>query len=69
MPIHRLLIITALICAAWLTSAQAQQPRPVSANAVPVPAAPQLGARSYVLMDFHSGRLLVSENPDERVEP
>ena len=35
----------------------------------PVPAAPQLGARSYLLMDFNSGRILVEQNADLRVEP
>jgi len=34
-----------------------------------VPAAPELGATSYVLMDFHSGELIASKNPSARVEP
>lgn len=36
---------------------------------IPVPAPPQINATSYVLMDFDSGRLLASSNPDQRVEP
>jgi D-alanyl-D-alanine carboxypeptidase (penicillin-binding protein 5/6) len=36
---------------------------------VPMPAPPQIGASSYMLMDFSSGRILASSNPDERVEP
>ncbi|GMV69647.1 MAG: hypothetical protein AMXMBFR76_20860 [Pseudomonadota bacterium] len=36
---------------------------------IPVPAPPQINASSYVLMDFDSGRLLASSNPDQRVEP
>lgn len=44
---------------------------PVAAQttAPPVPAAPQLAASSYVLMDQDSGRLLVAVNPDQQVEP
>jgi len=37
--------------------------------AMPVPSAPTLAAKSYVLMDFNSGQLLVEQNPDMRVEP
>jgi len=40
-----------------------------SAALPPMPAAPQIGARSYLMMDFDSGRVLVEHNPDERVEP
>ena len=36
---------------------------------LPTPPAPEFNAKSYVLMDFVSGQLLVSSNPDERVEP
>ena len=48
-----------------------EKPRPVpNANtARPVPAAPQLGANSYLLVDFNSGRILVEHNEDMRVEP
>ncbi len=38
-------------------------------EAAPVPAPPQLGARSYILMDFNSLDVLVEHNPDERLEP
>jgi len=36
---------------------------------MPTPAAPTLGANSYILMDFNSGDVLVESNPDMRVEP
>jgi len=36
---------------------------------IPIPAAPQIGARSYMLMDFSSNRVLVEEAADEPVEP
>ena len=47
----------------------AQNPIPNSKTARPVPAAPQLGAKSYLLMDFNSERILVEQNADMRVEP
>jgi D-alanyl-D-alanine carboxypeptidase (penicillin-binding protein 5/6) len=34
-----------------------------------MPAAPTLGANSYILLDFNSGHVLVESNPDMRVEP
>ncbi|MGD9888753.1 MAG: D-alanyl-D-alanine carboxypeptidase family protein [Halothiobacillaceae bacterium] len=35
----------------------------------PLPSAPTLASKSYVLMDFNSGQFLVEQNPDMRVEP
>jgi len=67
-----------LALTAFFTVASAQTPvpnKPVpnkptpNAGARPVPAAPQLGAESYLLMDFNSGRILVEQNPDSQVEP
>jgi D-alanyl-D-alanine carboxypeptidase (penicillin-binding protein 5/6) len=55
-----------LLCA--FASAMAQVPEP-NTSAPPVPAAPQIGAESYLLMDFNSGRVLVEHNADMRVEP
>jgi D-alanyl-D-alanine carboxypeptidase (penicillin-binding protein 5/6) len=46
-----------------------QAPVPNSNTARPVPAAPQLGAKSYLLVDFNSQRILVEHNADMRVEP
>lgn len=40
-----------------------------AASAPPVPAPPALGANSYILLDFNSGRVLVDQNADMRVEP
>lgn len=34
-----------------------------------VPSAPEVGATSYVLLDFHSGELVAEKEPDLRVEP
>ncbi|RFA31280.1 serine-type D-Ala-D-Ala carboxypeptidase [Alkalilimnicola ehrlichii] len=36
---------------------------------IPLPAPPSLSANSYILLDFHSGRELVTHNADERVDP
>jgi len=37
--------------------------------AVIVPAPPKINASSYLVMDYNSGDMLVSNNPDKRVEP
>src|SRR5210317_1951954 len=47
----------------------AAKPVPNANTARPVPAAPQIGAKSFLLMDFNSERILVEENADMRVEP
>jgi len=41
----------------------------VSATAAPVPAQPKLAADSFLLMDFHSGRVLAEKNIHKKVEP
>ncbi|NIM71098.1 MAG: serine hydrolase [Xanthomonadales bacterium] len=51
---------------AWLSLAAAQVPPPPAG--MPTPAAPQLGADSYILMDFDSGTVLVEHQPDLRVD-
>ena len=65
--------LIALILAGFVTLAHAQTPVPnkpsPTAGARPVPAVPQLGAKSYLLMDFNSGRILVEQNADLQVEP
>jgi D-alanyl-D-alanine carboxypeptidase (penicillin-binding protein 5/6) len=38
-------------------------------SALPLPPAPAIAAKSYVLVDFHSGQTLVSQNANERIEP
>lgn len=48
------------------------QPTPMpGANALnaPVPPPPQLGAKSWVLMDYTSGQILAGDNIEARVEP
>ncbi len=41
----------------------------VSVFAAPIPASPDLKAKSWILMDPHSGRILAQKNADLRVEP
>ncbi len=61
-----LLIIIAL---ATSLGAMAQSSPPAPPKGMPTPAAPTLGANSYILLDFNSARVLVESKPDLRVEP
>jgi len=42
---------------------------PAVAGAQPVPTLPPIAAKAYLLADFNSGQLLVSHNPQQRIEP
>ena len=49
---------------------QAATPRPAAlSDALPVPAPPKVTGTAWVLMDYATGQVLASENPDLRVEP
>ncbi|WP_047683681.1 MULTISPECIES: serine hydrolase [Xenorhabdus] len=37
--------------------------------AINEPAAPEIDAKAYILMDYASGKILASHNPDERLDP
>jgi D-alanyl-D-alanine carboxypeptidase (penicillin-binding protein 5/6) len=52
-----------LLLLAVVSPLLAQQPE------LPLPPAPAIAARAYLLLDFNSGQALVSHNPQERVEP
>ncbi len=39
------------------------------AKELPIPAAPQLAATSYLLMDYDTGTVITEKDPDKRVEP
>ena len=54
--------------AAAAASNDAQPPKPGALN-VPVPPPPTLEAKSWVLMDYATGQILVDSNGDTRVEP
>jgi D-alanyl-D-alanine carboxypeptidase (penicillin-binding protein 5/6) len=61
-----LLIVIAM---ALPLAAMAQRPPPPPPKGLPTPAAPELGANSYILMDFNSKTVMVESNPDMHVEP
>jgi len=70
----RLLPLTLALACACINSAWADTPAPMPASAMHnpttmTPAAPQLGARSWVLMDASTGTIISSQNPDERLPP
>ena len=58
MIFRRILAVAVVFMLSWTASIDAQ-----------VPSAPELGATSYVLMDFHSGETIADKEPDLRVEP
>jgi D-alanyl-D-alanine carboxypeptidase (penicillin-binding protein 5/6) len=68
---RKLIIAFALTTLTFMVQAQVPVPDAAKPKAMarPVPAAPQLGANSYMLMDFNSERILIEENADLRVEP
>ena len=42
---------------------------PALAAAAPIPPPPKVDARSWILMDANSGRVITSHDADEQVEP
>ncbi|MEJ8566941.1 D-alanyl-D-alanine carboxypeptidase family protein [Elongatibacter sediminis] len=66
MKILRVLLPMLLLSAA---TAMAQVPPRPQPGPQPVPAPPQLGANSYILMDYYSRQVLVDQNSGMRVEP
>jgi D-alanyl-D-alanine carboxypeptidase (penicillin-binding protein 5/6) len=67
----KILLLIAIAIALPLAVMAQSPPRPVPTppKGLPMPAAPTLGANSYILMDFNSGHVLVESNPDMPVEP
>ena len=61
-------LLSILIALALPMAADAQRPPPPP-KGMPTPAAPELGAASYILMDFHSLSVLVENDADTHVEP
>ncbi|MES2674257.1 MAG: D-alanyl-D-alanine carboxypeptidase family protein [Pseudomonadota bacterium] len=69
-------LITPLLFAVTVCSftAQAQPPTPVLGQVVPqpeaaIPAAPQLAATGFILMDATTGQVLAEQNADQRLPP
>lgn len=66
--------VGAALCSAVLVSVGAMTSMPANAQAIPqpqtiIPAAPQLAASSWILMDANSGHILAQNNADERLPP
>jgi len=61
------LFAAAISALAQAPAAPAPAPAPTPAPAIP--AAPQVDAKSWLVMDMASGQMLVEKNIDERVEP
>ncbi|AFL75675.1 D-alanyl-D-alanine carboxypeptidase family protein [Thiocystis violascens] len=55
-----ILFLWLILCALPLSPASAQPP---------IPAPPELAAKGYLLVDFNSGKTLIEQNADERLEP
>jgi len=67
----KILLLIAMTLSLSLAALAQTPPRPTPAppKGMPTPAAPTLGANSYILIDFNSGDVLVESSPDMRVEP
>ncbi len=61
-------ILTSFVCMAQ-PIADAALPRPTLSKPKVIPVAPTLSARSYFLMDFHSGQALAAKDPDQPMPP
>jgi D-alanyl-D-alanine carboxypeptidase (penicillin-binding protein 5/6) len=67
---NRILILIASLFAVAAYAQVPNLPTPdVPSGPAPIPAAPVLGAKSYILQDFYSQQILVEHNSDMRVEP
>lgn len=63
-----LLVVIRRLCAGFVTAFLLAMSIATSV-AAPLPAPPQLSAKSYLLMDYTSGRVLAEHNADLRIEP
>src|SRR5271170_8081833 len=64
------LIITALIAAPCSAASPAPAaPAPAPAATVHIPTAPQVDARSYILVDYRTDKTLAGKDPEARMEP
>lgn len=69
-PCLRSRLFALLLPVLWLGASQVlAQAVPVPAPQAMIPAAPQIAAKSWILMDADSGRVLVEHNADERLPP
>lgn len=63
------ILLIAIIAMTLPLATLAQRSPPPPPRGMPIPAAPALGANSYILLDFNSGHVLVESKPDAPVEP
>jgi len=75
-PIAAVAIAALATSAIGIAFAQTPAPQPAApaapaalSDALPVPPAPAIQAKSWVLMDYATGQVLAGSNQDERVEP
>jgi len=61
--------LLALLLLLPLFARAAPEPAPVAAQPAPLPSPPQLAAKSWILIDAHTGQVLVEHNADERLPP
>ena len=64
--------IALLLCLCAAPPVQAQTPVPTPApkpQTLAVPSAPDIGASSYILQDFHTGRVIAEKNADKPLPP
>ncbi len=68
----RVALLVVLCFSCQIFSAAANPPRPSARTALMpklIPAAPQIAAKGYILMDANSGKVIAEKNADERLEP
>ena len=71
MRVTPLFALILLLVQPFAATAQTPIPTPAPAPAAlpPIPAAPAVAARAYILLDFSSGEVLVEREADERMDP
>jgi D-alanyl-D-alanine carboxypeptidase (penicillin-binding protein 5/6) len=70
-PLPKLLVGLVLLCLLPAPRAAGEQsvPPPPAAAEQPVPAPPQIGAKGFLLVDYHTGSTLAESNATQRLEP
>ncbi|MBN4078934.1 D-alanyl-D-alanine carboxypeptidase, partial [Gammaproteobacteria bacterium AH-315-C21] len=68
---HATTLFTHRTALGWLLSGALLLSLALSIQAAPrpVPAPPAVAASGYILQDFHTGKIIASNNADERLEP
>ena len=61
--------LLALLLLLPLFARAAPEPAAAAAQPAPVPSPPELAAKSWILIDAHTGQVLVEHNADERLPP